>query len=411
MNRRIQVQLSIMMFLQFFVWGCWYVTMGTYITKLGFNGTQFGNAYSTTAIGAIIAPLLVGTIADRFFEGQRLLGILHLVGGVLLYWATTVVDPSGFFWIMLLYCVCYMPTLAIANAVAFNQMQNPQDQFPQVRVLGTIGWIAAGFTIAGTSLMTNQNIEPTNIPFKIGAVVSILLGLYAFTLPKTPPKAKGEAVSLTALLGLDAIGLMKKRSFAVMILGSLLICIPLTFYYNSTNLFLNESNVTGAAGIMTLGQWSEILFLLLMPLFFKRLGVKKMILIGVAAWVIRYLLFAYGNGDSLIWMLYMAIILHGVCFDFFFVTGQIYVENAAPEKKRASAQGLITLATYGVGMYIGSRVQGMIQQKNEFIDASGQITNHDWYHIWIFPAILAAIVMVLFAVFFSERGDQQKTPA
>lgn len=407
MKARIFWALGAMMFFQFFVWGCWYVTMGAYINELGFNGVQFGWAYSTTALGAIFAPLVVGIIADRYFEGQKILGFLHIVGGIILYLVTFITSPQAFFWIMLLYTICYMPTLAIANAVAFNQMDDPKSEFPKVRVFGTIGWIISGLTILLLTKTLGYNIEPTSLPFKVGAVISILLGLYCFSLPKTPPKGKSSEVSIKSLLGLDALDLMKDRSFAVMIIGSLLICIPLTFYYNSTNLFLNEEGIEGAAGIMTMGQMSEIIFLLLMPLFFKRLGVKKMILIGVLAWILRYLLFAYGDNEGLIFMYYTAIILHGVCFDFFFVTGQIYVEHKAPERLRSSAQGLITIATYGIGMFIGSMVQGNVQGAHEIVDASNEIIGHNWTNIWIFPAVLAAIVFVVFAIFFKDEKIEE----
>ena len=405
MNSRVFWSLAIMMFFQFFVWGCWYVTMGAYINDLGFNGIQFGWAYSTTALGAILAPLIVGIVADRYFQGQHILGFLHIVGGLLLYLTTTVTNPNTFFWILLMYTICYMPTLAIANAVAFNQMQDPKSEFPKIRVFGTIGWICTGLMIALLTKLLGFNIEPTSLPFKIGAGVSLFLGLYCFTLPKTPPRGKGESISIKSMLGLDALDLMKDRSFAVMIIGSLLICIPLTFYYNSTNLFLNEEGIEGAAGIMTLGQMSEIVFLLLMPFFFRKLGVKNMIIIGILAWILRYVLFAYGDNESLVFMYYMAIILHGVCFDFFFVTGQIYVENKAPEKLRSSAQGLITIATYGIGMFIGSMVQGRVQARHEVVGAAGDIVGHDWLQIWIFPAILAAVVLVIFAIFFKDNEE------
>ena len=407
MKSKTFVALAAMMFFQFFVWGSWYVTMGPYINELGFNGVEFGWAYSTTALGAILAPLFIGYIADRYFEGQIVLGFLHIIGGIILFLVTRITDPNTFFWALLLHTVCYMPTLAIANAVAFNQMSNPEKQFPMVRVFGTIGWICAGILIVVVSKAVGYNIEPTSLPFKIGAAVSILLGLYSFTLPKTPPKGKGENTSIQSMLGLDALGLMKNRSFAVMIIGSLLICIPLTFYYNSTSLFLNEEGLSGVAGKMTFGQVSEIVFLLLMPLFFKRLGVKKMILIGVLAWIARYLLFAYGNNTNLVFMYYGAIVLHGICFDFFFVTGQIYVENKAPEKLRASAQGLIAIATYGVGMFIGSLVQGNVQARHEITNTANEIVGHNWLQIWLFPAIMAGVVLIIFAVLFKDDTKQE----
>ena len=341
MKQQTRIQLFVMMFLQFFVWGSWYATIATYLGTLGFDGGEVGSVYSTVNLGAIIAPLLVGTVADRFFDAQKVLGVSHLAGAAILYSVSLVSSPGAVYGLVLLYSIFYMPTLAIANAVAFYQMEDPGKEFPAVRVLGTIGWIVAGLIIGGLGF------EASKEQLYIGAVASLALGIYSFFLPNTPPKAKGEPVNIQKLLGLDAIKLMKDRSFAVLIIGSLLISIPLAFYYAFTNLFLNEMGMVNAAGKMTLGQFSEILFLLLMPFFFRRLGVKNMILIAMVCWIARYLLFAYGDNDSLVWMFYIGIILHGICYDFFFVTGQIYVDQAAPESIRSSAQGLISLVTYG----------------------------------------------------------------
>ncbi|MBX2874639.1 MAG: nucleoside permease [Saprospiraceae bacterium] len=400
MSTNIRVQLSIMMFFQFFIWGCWYVTMGTYFGEIGFQGSDVGNAYSTISLGAIFAPLFVGMIADRFFNAEKVLGALHLIGAGLLYWISTITTPSGVYWALLLYSLCYMPTLAIANAVAFNQMDNPEKEFPAIRVLGTIAWIVAGILI-GT-----MKIEPTAIPFKIAAGFSVLMGIYCFFLPATPPKAKGKDVSVGQLLGFDALKLMKDRSFAVLIIGSLLVSIPLSFYYNFTNPYFNESGMVNAAGKMTMGQMSEIIFLLLMPFFFKKLGVKKMILVGILCWVARYLLFAYGNNEELVFMFYAGIILHGLCYDFFFVTGQIYVDNEAPEAVRSSAQGLIALVTYGLGMYIGSIYSGKVVESHEILNDAGEIIGHNWWNIWMVPAGLAGVVLILFAIFFREKKSE-----
>ncbi|NRB48878.1 MAG: nucleoside permease [Saprospiraceae bacterium] len=397
MSTNIRVQLSIMMFFQFFIWGCWYVTMGTYFGEIGFQGSDVGNAYSTISLGAIFAPLFVGMIADRFFNAEKVLGGLHLIGAGLLYWISTITTPGGVYWALLLYSLCYMPTLAIANAVAFNQMDNPEKQFPAIRVMGTIAWIIAGIMI-GT-----MKIEPTAIPFKIAAGFSVVMGIYCFFLPATPPKAKGKDVSVGQLLGFDALKLMKDRSFAVLIIGSLLVSIPLSFYYNFTNPYFNESGMVNAAGKMTMGQMSEIIFLLLMPFFFRKLGVKKMILVGIMCWVARYLLFAYGNNEELVFMFYAGIILHGLCYDFFFVTGQIYVDNEAPEAVRSSAQGLIALVTYGLGMYIGSIYSGQVVESHEILNDAGEIIGHNWWNIWMVPAGLAGVVLILFAIFFREK--------
>ncbi len=393
MHTKTRIQLSVMMFLQFFVWGTWYVTLGTYLGSIGFKGTEIGDIYSTVSLAAIIAPLFVGILADRFFAAQRVLGFMHLLGGVLLYLTSTMGSPSEVYWTLLLYSMCYMPTLAIANTIAFFQMDNPEKEFPSIRVLGTIGWIVAGVIIG---LM---KIEPTALPLQIGASISLLLGIYSFTLPNTPPKAKGEAVNVGKILGLDALKLMKDRSFAVLVISSLLISIPLSFYYNFTNPFLNESGMEYTATKMAIGgQGTEILFLLLMPFFFRRFGIKWIIMIGMMCWVARYLMFAYGNNQSLVFMFYIGILLHGLCYDFFFVTGQIYVDKAAPNAVRASAQGLITLVTYGLGMYIGSIISGRV------VDYFTVEQVKAWTNIWLFPALLAGIVLFIFTVAFREKA-------
>ena len=398
MKTNMRIRLSIMMFLQFFVWGTWYATLGTYLGKIGFDGSEIGNIFSTVNLGAIIAPLFVGMIADRFFDAQKVLGFCHVVGAFLLYYTSTLTTPSGVYWILLLYSMFYMSTLAIVNTVSFYQMDDPAKEFPGIRVLGTIGWIVAGLLIGGMA------IEDSNVQLQIGAMASLVLGIYSFFLPATPPKAKGEATTVWKLLGFDALKLMKDRSFAILVISSLLISIPLAFYYAFANPFFNEEGMVNAAGKMTMGQMSEILFMLLMPFFFKRLGVKKMILIGMFCWLARYILFAYGDNETLVWMFYLGIILHGICYDFFFVTGQIFVDNEAPEEVRSSAQGLIALVTYGVGMYIGSIIAGRVVEHYQIMDDAGKIAGHDWWTIWMVPAVLAGVVLLVFAVAFKDKG-------
>lgn len=386
-----RIQLSIMMFLQFFIWGAWYVVMGTYLFKIGFDGLNIGAAFSTVNWGAILSPFFIGVIADRFFSSEKVMAVLHIVGSGLLWAVSGILEPGAFFWVLLAYAVLYMPTLGLANAISFYQMDHPGREFPRIRVLGTIGWIVAGLIIGFLE------VEDTNIPFRIAAGASLLLGVYAFFLPHTPPKDKGKAVSFSDIIGLDALQLMKNRSFAIFILSSLLISIPLAFYFSFTNPFLNEMGMENTAAKMTLGQASEIIFMLLMPFFFVRLGVKKMILIGMLAWVFRYFLFAYGNNEELVAMFYLGIILHGVCYDFFFVTGQIYVDNAAPRAIQASAQGFITLITYGVGMLIGSWTAGWVVERYTLSDGG-----HLWTGIWLAPAFLALGISILFVIFFKE---------
>lgn len=401
MPTRTRIQLSVMMFFQFFVWGCWNVTMGTYLLNIGFDGVAVGAAYSTTSWGAIFAPIIVGMLADRYFSSQRVLAILHLAGAALLWQLSTVSESGIFFWVLLAYAICYMPTLALANAIAFHQMQDPGKEFPGIRVMGTLGWIVQGLIIGiGVPAVHGFSIEATNVPIRWAAMVSLLLGVFAFFLPDTPPGNRGKAPSLGKVLGLDTLALMKDRSFAVFILGSLLVSIPLAFYYNFANAFLNETGMQAAAAKMSLGQMSEVLFLLLVPFFFVRLGIKKMLLIGMAAWVLRYVLFAFGDNGSLVVMLYLGIILHGICYDFFFVTGQIYVDATAPRIQRASAQGFIHVVTYGVGMLIGAALSGRIVDAHAYTE--GGVVLHDWNSIWLYPAGMAAAVLLLFLLLFRD---------
>jgi len=383
------------MFFQYFVWGAWSVTMGTWLAEtLHFSGEQIGLAYGTTAVAAMISPFFVGMVADRFFATERLLAILHLIGGIVLFYASIQTSFIPLYAVLLAYTLCYMPTLALTNSLSFHQMDDPGREFPNVRVLGTIGWIAAGLVVGTLGL------EATSTPMRLAAIASIVLGIFSLLLPHTPPQKTGYRVTWNEVLGLDALKLLRDSSFAIFVLGSFLICIPLQFYYTFTNPFLNELNVTNAAGKMTLGQMSEIFFMLVMPWFFRRLGIKYMLLAGMAAWAARYLFFAGGNNGSLVWMLYAGIILHGVCYDFFFVTGQIYVDRKAPGDLRAAAQGFIAFATLGVGMFIGSWLSGKV------VDVfSVSETRHMWDRIWLVPAAGAAAVLILFAVFF--RGPEE----
>ncbi len=393
----VKVRLSAMMFLQFFIWGAWFVTLSTYLGQgLKLQGDFIGRAYSTMPWGAIVAPFIVGMIADRFFPAEKVLGILHLLGAAILYYASSVTEPVLLFWMLLGYALCYNPTLALVNAIAFNQIDNPEKQFPGIRVFGTLGWIVAGLVIGF------MKVEATSIPMKVAAGCSVLAGLFAFALPHTPPKPLGQKVTVKDVLGLDALRLIRKRSFAVFVICSLLICIPLAFYYNFANLFLNERDIANAAGKMTMGQISELFFMLVMPFFFARLGVKKMLLLGMLAWFVRYLLFAFGNSQGLVFMYYVGILMQGMCFAFFFVTGQVYVNNTAPSAIRASAQGFLALVTYGVGMLIGSEISGRVVHHYQTLAAQGAVNNL-WKAVWLVPAGMAGTVVVLFAILFKDR--------
>src|SRR5436309_2363847 len=402
MRKDIRLKLSAMMFLQYFVWGAWSVTMGTWLAKtLHFSGEQIGLAYGTTAVAAMISPFFVGKVADRFFATERLLAILHLIGGIVLCYASIQTSFIPLYVVLLAYTLCYMPTLALTNSLSSHQMDDPGREFPNVRVLGTIGWIAAGLVVGTLGL------EATSTPMRLAAIASIVLGIFSLLLPHTPPQKTGHRVTWSEVLGLDALKLLRDSSFAIFVLGSFLICIPLQFYYTFTNPFLNELNVTNAAGKMTFGQMSEIFFMLVMPWFFRKLGIKYMLLAGMAAWAARYVLFAGGNNGPLIWMLYAGIILHGVCYDFFFVTGQIYVDRKAPADLRAAAQGFIAFATLGVGMFIGSWLSGTVV--DAFRIAAGSETHHMWGRIWLVPAAGAAAVLALFAIFFIAPEEADRT--
>jgi len=400
MKPTIRIQLSTMMFLNFFIWGIWFVTMGTYLgSKLRADGVQIGLAYGTQSLGAIIAPFIIGLIADRYFAAQKILGILHLAGAALMYYLSTVNDFTSFYPVLLVYMIIYMPTLALVNAISFKQMSNPEKEFSFIRVWGTIGWIIAGLLIGWLALEKKGSLQNT---FMIAAIVSGALGLFSFALPNTPPPKAGTKASFGEIVGLDALGLLKDKNFLIFFLASMLICIPLAFYYQETNIFLNEVGVQNAAGKMTMGQMSETIFLFLMPLFFLRLGVKKMLLIGMLAWVIRYLCFGFGDAGSGVMLLYAGIILHGICYDFFFVTGQIYTDQRAGDKIRSSAQGMITLATYGVGMLIGFWFAGFIAEYYKTSDG------HAWKNIWMVPAAIAGVILVLFFLLFKDPGKKEK---
>ncbi len=391
-----------MMFLEFFVWGGWFVTMGTFLSQ-SFNssGGELGMAYETQSIGAIIAPFIIGLIADRYFAAQKILGILHLVGAALLYIASTAESFDAFYPYLFLYMLLYMPTLALVNAVAFRQMKNPSKEFAPIRVLGTIGWIAAGLTIGQLGWESDQLLKNT---FYMSALASAFLGIYSFFLPNTPPEAKGSgAIQWKEILGLDALALLKDRSYLFFFVASVLICIPLAFYYQHANQFLNELGMEAAASKMTLGQVSEVLFLLLLPFFLKRYGIKMTLIVGMLAWGLRYLLFAFGDTEGQTWMLMLGIILHGLCYDFFFVSGQIYTDHKAGAQFKSSAQGLITLATYGVGMLIGFRLAGILT------DLYAQEEGHLWQQIWLQPAIFSFVVLILFLITFKNETIKIKS--
>jgi nucleoside transporter len=392
MRPSVFTKLSVMMLLEYFIWGAWYVTMGTYMsTFLKSSGLQIGAAYSALAIATMISPFFVGMVADRFFAAQRIMGVLHLFGGVLLYVATQIQNNTAFYWVILLYSLLYMPTIALSNSIAFQQMTDPGKQFPWIRVFGTIGWIVAGLMIGFL------DIEKTQSTFQMAAIASVALGVISFILPNTPPK--GKVAGASGALGTDAFVLFKDKPYLIFFIAAILVCIPLSFYYGFANLFLNEAGLENAAGKMILGQVSEALFILAIPFLFNNIGVKNMLLLGMSAWILRYVCFAYGNVETSTWMLYGGIILHGICYDFFFVTGYMYTEKKAGEKIKNAAQGLFTFATYGVGMFIGTWFSGFT---TDYYTVDGV---HQWRYIWFVPAFIALGVLFYFILFFKEKKN------
>ena len=403
MKPSIRIQLSFMMFLQFFIWGGWFVTLGTFLgNNLNASGGQIAMAFSTQSWGAIIAPVFIGLIADRYFNAEKILGVLHLIGSGLLFLMSQTDEFSVFYPYVFSYMILYMPTLALVNSVSFNQMKDTAAEFPLIRTFGTIGWIISGILIsyvfrwdASESIATGA----LSNTFKMVALASFLLGIFSFSLPKTPPHGRDQKnFSLKNILGGDALKLLNDRNFLLFFIASILICIPLAFYYQQANPFLVELGMDNPTAKMSLGQVSEVLFMLLLPLFFMRFGFKNTILVGMMAWVVRYLLFAYGDVGDRTFMLIIGILLHGICYDFFFVSGQIFTDFKAGEKIKSAAQGLITLATYGVGMLIGFWIAG--KTSDAFI-MEGNL--HDWSMIWKFPALFAFGIFILFLLIFKNE--------
>jgi nucleoside transporter len=386
-----RIKLSVMMFLQFFVWGAWYGQMSKYLLiQLKATGDQVGNAYAAFSLAMIIAPFFVGMIADRYFAAQKVLGILNLLGAVVLYFITQNTDPDQFFYLILAYCITFAPTLALTTSIAMQQMTTPEKEFPGIRVLGTVAWIIV------TNIVGFYGFGDKVTIFQLSMYSAVVLGIFAFFLPNTPPKAT-VSTSFSQILGLDAFKLFKDRSFAIFFLSSVLICIPLSFYYAMANPSLTDGGMQNVENKMSLGQASEVIFMLLIPLAYTRLGVKKMLIVGLIAWIVRFICFGYGDASSE-WMLFIAIVLHGVCYDFFFVTGQIYTDNKAGAKIKSSAQGLITLATYGIAMGIGSKLSGIVLDMYTRPDGT-----KDWLSVWLVPAGIAAVVLIVFVLLFTDK--------
>jgi len=394
-----RLRLQIMMFLQYFIWGSWAVTLGTYLGQtLQFEDSQIGLVYGTSAVAAIISPFFVGMIADRFFPTEKILAVLHLIGAALLWYVSTLSTFETVYVGMLAYSLCFMPTLALTNSISMSNLSDPAAQFGSVRVLGTIGWIAVGLLLGYLAM------DATATPLRIAAMASVVLGLYSLILPHTPPPARGQRLATRDVLGFDALALLKDRSFSVFVLGSFLLCIPLQFYYAFANRFLNEIGVANAAGKMTIGQMSEVLFMLFIGVLLRKFGIKVIMLVAMLAWAARYFLFGAGDAGPGMWMLYGGLLLHGVCYDFFFVSGQIYVDQQAGPKIRAAAQGFIAFITLGIGNFVGSWASGRIVESYA-LPGGG----HDWTAIWRVPAIGALVIFVIFAVAFNPGKGMFRT--
>jgi nucleoside transporter len=397
MSLAIRFRLSLMMFLNYVVWGAWYVTITTYLTTtLKFTGTQAGLVFGTTALASMISPFFVGLIADRLFSSERVLATLHLIGAVLLYSVTKTTSFAAVYAIMFAYCLCYFPTIALTNSIALQHMRNGGQDFPLVRVFGTLGWITIGVTIG------HMAIEASTVPFLLAAGVSVVMGLYSLTLPHTPPPSRGKTIRAREIIGLDALVMFKKPAFAIFAAASVLACIPLTFYFSFTNDYLNDLHVTNAAGKMALGQVSEVGMMLVLPLLLRWMSVRNVLITGMLAWSIRYALLAYGNASTAVWMFYVAILLHGVCFDFFFVTGQLYTDQEAPAHLRSAAQGLVTFLTYGVGMFLGSLISGTTI--DHFTTTIGDVVTRNWQSFWLASSMGSFVVLLLIVFFFRSRA-------
>ena len=394
----VKTRLGAMMFLQYVIWGSWYVTLNTYLTStLHFSGTEAGAAFGTVSIACLVSPFFVGLVADRFFSTERVMAALYALGAVFMILLSRATTFPGVYTLLLAFCLCYFPTVALSNSIAMQQVKNPGRDFPPIRVMGTLGWIAVNLVIGF------MRVEADITPFLIAAGACVVMCVYSLAaLPHTPPPARGQEVTIRRILGLDALAMLKDRSYFVFVIASILACIPLTFYYSFTNPYLNDVGVVNAAGKMTLGQMSEVAMMLAMPIAFRILNVRGILLLGLSAWAVRYVLLAFGNPGAGMWMFYIAILLHGVCYDFFFVAGQLYTDQAAPAHLRSTAQGFITFVTYGIGMLIGSLLSGGILDYFSTTTATGVVRN--WQSFWLSSAAMSFVITLMVLFFFRSQA-------
>ncbi len=407
MQNQLKAKLSFFMFLQYFIWGSWYVSMGTYLSKtLHFEGSDIGLAYGAFAIGAMIAPFFVGLIADRFFASEKILAFLGIFGGVIMFCIPSLTAFNVFYPVLILYCATYVPTLALGNSLSLHHLADPKRDFPVIKTLSAVGWIAGGVTLSVV-----LKAEQSAVQFYLAGAASIALGLFSLALPHTPPKKTGKNVRIDEILGLDALALLKKPSFAIFIACMFLICIPLYFYFVNMNLYITELGWTYSAAKMSLAQVSDVIFLLLLPLMLRTLGYKKTIFIGILSWAARYFLLAgsVSNGDLATPLIFAAILLHGVCYDFLFIAGQLYVDDEANERMRGAAQGFIAFILWGVGNFVGSTLAGKSQGAHT-IKGPLETVTHDWHGIWIYPAWGAVAVLVIFLIFFRDPKTKSVAP-
>jgi len=399
MSRLVLARLSVMMFLQFFVWGSWYATVGNYMASHTMSHLIWA-AFSVGPIAAIAAPLFLGLVADRYFATERVLAVLHLIGGVVIF-AAPYQTEWNFIGILLIHMLCYMPTLGLTNTLAFHHIRDQEKDFPVVRVAGTLGWIAAGILVSKI-----LKADTVSLQFQVAGWSGLVLAAFSLTLPHTPPPAKGQPASVSTILGLDSLKLMKSPSFAVFLISSFLVSIPLSAYYAYAQVFVKDAGAAEPAFLLSFGQMSEVFFMLAMPLFFARLGVKWMLMVGMAAWVARYALFAGTAATGTFWMVFIGILLHGICYDFFFVTGYIYVDKRADKQMRGQAQSLLVLVTQGLGMLIGTQICGLVFRRLSEVPENPALTMSGWQTFWMIPSIMALVILVLFSLLFRDETSQ-----